>query len=97
MKTARLALIGTMVLFTTAASAQQDMTGTVTMVARPDHSVAIQRTQEGTIGSSAPTIDVLTVPDTISLDPVHVGDKVTYGVTEKDGVKSVTKLDKAKP
>ena len=40
---------------------------------------------------------LLKVPDNISLDPVHVGDKVTYGVTEQGGVKSVTKIEKAKP
>jgi hypothetical protein len=97
MKTARLALIGTAVLVTTVASAQQEMTGTVTMVARPDHSVAIQRAQEGTVGASTGTIDVLRVPETISLDPVHVGDTVTYGVTEQGGVKTVTKIEKAKP
>ena len=66
------------------------------MVARPDRSVAIQRTQEGTVGASSGAIDVLKVPDNISLDPVHVGDKVTYGVTEQGGVKSVTKIEKAK-
>jgi hypothetical protein len=97
MKTVRLALIGAAMLAATAASAQQEMTGTVTMVARPDHSVAIQRTQEGTVGSGTGAIDVLKVPDSISLDTVHVGDKVSYGVTEQGGVKSVTKIEKAKP
>jgi len=95
MKTATFVLIGAAVLLGGAASAQE-MTGTVTMVARPDHSVAIQRTQEGTVGASSGAIDVLKVPDNISLDPVHVGDKVTYGVTEQGGVKSVTKIEKAK-
>lgn len=97
MKTARLALIGAAVLVATTASAQQEMTGMVTMVARPDHSVAIQRTQNGTVGSSTGAIDVLKVPDNVSLDSVHVGDNVTYGVTETGGVKSVTKLEKMKP
>jgi hypothetical protein len=96
MKIARLALIGAAVLVATAASAQQEMTGMVTMVARPDQSIAIQRTQAGTVGSSTGAIEVLKVPDNISLDPVHVGDTVTYGVTEKGGVKTLTKLDKQK-
>jgi hypothetical protein len=97
MKTARFALIGAAALVATAASAQQEMTGIVTMVARPDHSIAIQRVQEGTVGASGGAVDVLKVPDNISLDPVHVGDKVTYGVTEQGGVKLVTKIEKAKP
>jgi hypothetical protein len=66
----------------------------LTMIDRVDHNVAIQRMQNGTVGASTGAIDVLKVPQNVSLEPVHVGDKVTYGVTETGGVKSVTKLEK---
>jgi len=96
MKTARFVLIGAAALFTTAASAQE-LTGMLTMIDRIDHNVAIQRMQNGTVGASAGAVDVFKVPDSVSLEPVHVGDKVTYSVTQTGGVKSVTKLEKAKP
>jgi len=93
MKTAKYALIGAVVLTTGAASAQE-LTGMLTMIYRVDHNVAIQRMPSGTVGASAGAIDVLKVPQHVSLEPVHVGDKVTYSVTETGGVKSVTKLEK---
>jgi hypothetical protein len=96
MKIAKFVLIGTTIVMASAASAQE-LTGMLTMIDRVDHNVAIQRTQNGTVGASTGAIDVLKVPTNVSLEPVHVGDNVTYGVTETGGVKSVTKLEKMKP
>ena len=95
MKTALFAPIGA-VVFASAAFAQQNLTGTLTMIDRPDRSVVIQRTQDGTVGTSGGVNDTLKVPAELSLDSVHVGDTVNYTVTEKGGVKTVTKLEKQK-
>jgi hypothetical protein len=76
--------------------AQQNLTGTLTLIDRPDRNVIIERTQDGTVGTNGGVKDVLKVPSEMSLDNVHVGDKVAYTATEKGGVKTVTKLEKQK-
>ncbi len=97
MKIAKFVSIGAVVLSASAAFAQQNLTGTLTMIDRPDRNVVIQRAQDGTVGTSGRPNDVLKVPQNVSLDDVHVGDKVTYTATETGGVKTVTKLEKQKP
>lgn len=74
--------------------AQENLTGLLTMIDRVDHNVAIQRTQDGTVGTSVSATDVLKVPSNMSLDNVHVGDKVTYSATGTGGSKAITKLEK---
>jgi Cu/Ag efflux protein CusF len=95
MKTAIFASIGVM-LSASAAFAQQSLTGTLTLIDRPDRNVVIQRTQDGTVGTNGGVKETLKVPPEMSLDSVHVGDQVAYTVTEKGGVKTVTKLEKQK-
>jgi Cu/Ag efflux protein CusF len=95
MKTAIFASIG-VVLSASAAFAQQSLTGTLTLIDRPDRNVIIQRTQDGTVGTNGGVKETLKVPPEMSLDNVHVGDKVAYTVTDKGGVKTVTKLEKQK-
>ena len=94
MKIATLVSIGAAVLSTSAAFAQQDLTGLLTMIDRVDHNVAIQRTQDGTVGTSGSATDVFKVPSEVSLDNVHVGDKVTYSAASAGGSKTITKLEK---
>jgi Copper binding periplasmic protein CusF len=96
MKTARFIAIGAVALSAGAALAQQNLTGTLTLIDRPDRNVVIQRTPDGTVGTNGGVKDVLKVPPEMSLDSVHVGDKVAYTATEKGGVKIVTKLEKQK-
>ena len=96
MKTAIFVSIGAVVLSASAACAQQSLTGTLTLIDRPDRNVVIERTQDGTVGTNGGSKDVLKVPPEMSLDSVHVGDKVSYTATEKGGVKTVTKLEKQK-
>ncbi len=95
MKTSVFVSIG-VVLSVSAAFAQQKLTGTLTMIDRPDRNVVIQRAQNGTVGTNGGEKDLLKVPPEMSLDGVHVGDKVAYTVTEAGGVKTVTKLEKQK-
>lgn len=94
MKIATAVLIGAAVLAASAASAQQDLTGMLTIIDRIDRNVVIQRTQDGTVGANAAAADVLKVPQSLSLDNVHVGDKVSYAVTDTGGTKTITKLEK---
>ncbi len=99
MKIATSVLIGATVLSASTAFAQEklaqeNLTGLLTMIDRVDHNVAIQRTQNGTVGTSGSTTDVLKVPSDVSLDNVHVGDKVTYSATGAGGSKAITKLEK---
>ena len=96
MKTAIFVSIGAVALSASAAFAQQSLTGTLTLIDRPDRNVVIQRTQDGTVGTNSGVKDTLKVPPEMSLDNVHVGDKVAYTATEKGGVKTVTKLEKQK-
>jgi hypothetical protein len=94
MKTTRFVLIGAAVVSASAVFAQQNQTGVLTMIDRPDRNVVIERQQNGTVGNSAGAKDLLKVPPNLSLDNVHVGDKVSYAVTESGGLKTVTKLEK---
>jgi hypothetical protein len=94
MKIATSVLIGATVLSASTAFAQENLTGLLTMIDRVDHNVAIQRTQNGTVGTSGSATDVLKVPSNMSLDNVHVGDKVTYSATGAAGSKTITKLEK---
>ena len=96
MKTAFFVSIGAVVLSASAAFAQQSLTGTLILIERPDRNVVIQRTQDGTVGTNGGEKDTLKVPPDMSLDNVHVGDKVAYTVTEQGGVKTVTKLERQK-
>ena len=96
MKTAIFVSIGAVVLSTSAAFAQQTLSGTLILIERPDRNVVIQRTQDGTVGTNSGEKDTLKVPPDMSLDNVHVGDKVAYTVTEQGGVKTVTKLERQK-
>ena len=96
MKTAIFVSIGAVVLSASAAFAQQSLSGTLILIERPDRNVVIQRTQDGTVGTNSGEKDTLKVPPDMSLDNVHVGDKVAYTVTEQGGVKTVTKLERQK-
>jgi hypothetical protein len=95
MKTARFVLLGAAMLAAGAAFAQQqNQTGMLTMIDRIDHNVAIQRQPNGTTGSSGGAIDVFKVPQNLSLENVHVGDKVMFSASDSGGVKTITKLEK---
>jgi hypothetical protein len=80
---------------------QQGSAGTITGINRLTGTVAIAPTQSGTVGSNAPTsapapAEEFKVKDGALLDAVHAGDRVTYGVTDAGGVKTITKLDRQK-
>jgi Cu/Ag efflux protein CusF len=93
-KNAKGILAGTAALIiSSAALAQPAPTGTITKVDRINGTVAIQQTQSGTTGANTGAEEFKTQKD-ISLDTLHAGDKVTFSVTETDGIKTITKLQK---
>ena len=100
MKTAKIILASAMALgiCMPAAMAQQAIEGTVTKINRLNGTIAIQQTQSGTIGASAPAAaEEFKVQDGSLLEPVHAGDQVTYTAAESGGVKTITKLQRQKP
>ena len=97
MKIAKVILAGTAALTVigSAALAQQPLTGTITKLNRINGTIAIQPTQSGTVGAnSGGAGEEYKVQEGLSLDTVHAGDKVTFSTTEKDGAKTITKLQK---
>jgi hypothetical protein len=72
--------------------AQQALTGTVTKIDRINRTIAIQQTQSGTVGANTGgTAQEFKAQDSLSLDTLHAGDKVTISATETGGIK-ITKL-----
>lgn len=82
-------------LITTAALAQQSMSGMVTKIDRLSGTISIQQTQSGTVGAAGGAIQEYKVPKGQSLEELHAGDKVTFTTTDGDG-KTINKLDKQK-
>ena len=93
MKIAKIILAGAaLTIISSAALAQQTLTGTVTKVDRINGSVAIKQTQSGTVGANTGgAAQEFKAQDSLSLDTLHAGDKVTFSATETGGIK-ITKL-----
>jgi hypothetical protein len=90
MKIAKIILAGTaaLTIISSAAFAQQTLTGTVTQVDRINRAVAIKQTQSGTTGANnGGASEEYKAQDSLSLD-----DKVTFSATETGGIKTITKL-----
>jgi Cu/Ag efflux protein CusF len=97
MKLAKIILAGTaaLTIISSAASAQQALTGMVTKVDRINRTVAIQQTQSGTTGANtAGAAEDFKAQDSLSLDTLHAGDKVTFSAVETGGTKTITQLQK---
>ena len=94
MKISRIILAGTAVaIISSAALAQEALTGTVTQVDRIHRTVAIRQSQAGTVGANTGgAVDEFKVQDGLSLDALHAGDKVTFSASQAGGVKTITKF-----
>ncbi len=94
MKITEIVLAGTAALtISSAALAQQALTGTITKIDRINGTVEIQQTQSGTTGAnSGGTTQEYKTQRGLSLDKLHAGDKVTFFATEIGGIKTITKL-----
>jgi|SRR5712672_2321568 len=95
MKIAKIIFVGTaaLVIISSAAWAEQALTGTVTKVDRINRTVAIQKS--GAIGTNTGgAAEEFKAQQDLSLDTVHAGDKVTFSAAETSGIKTITKLQK---
>jgi Cu/Ag efflux protein CusF len=81
------------VILSTAALAQQTLTGTVTRVDEQKGTIAIQQTQGGTVGGSG-AAQQFKAQDGLLFNALQPGDKVTFTVSEVNGTKTITKLSK---
>ncbi len=96
MKIAKIILAGTaaLTIISSAALAQQALTGTVTKIDWINRTIAIQQTQSGTIGANTGgAAREFKAQDSLSLDTLHAGDKVAFSATETGGI-NITKLQK---
>jgi Cu/Ag efflux protein CusF len=101
MKTATILFAGAAALaISSAALAQQALTGTVTKVDRVNATVTIQQTQKGSVGassagaSSGGATEEFKVEGGLLFDSLHAGDKVSFSATGTGGVKTITKIQK---
>jgi len=83
-----------------AASAQTPMTGTVTRIDRIDGTIAIQLqrapAQSGTVGANTggPAEEVKTRVQGNLLNILHAGDRVKFSLTEADGTRTITNVER---
>jgi Cu/Ag efflux protein CusF len=91
-----LASCAALALISSAGLAQEATTGTgmVTIVDRISGTVTIRPAQGGTVGASTGGAATEFKLKGVSLDDVHAGDMVKYSVTETDGAKTITKIEK---
>jgi Cu/Ag efflux protein CusF len=97
MEIAKIIVAGTaaLTIISSAALAQQALTGTVTKVDRIHGTMAIQQTQSGTTGANTSgAAEEFKAQNGLSLDALHAGDKVTFSATETGGIKTITTLQK---
>lgn len=95
MKIANIVLVTVLTIISSAALAQQALTGMITKIDRINGTIAIQQEQSGTVGANTGgAAEEFKAQDRSSLNTVHVGDKVTYSTTETGGMKTITKLQK---
>jgi hypothetical protein len=87
-----LAGTATLAIISSAALAQEALTGTITKLDRINGTVAIRQTQSGTTGANTGGGEEFKTQKGLSLDTLHAGDKVTYSATESGGIKTITKL-----
>ena len=95
MKRTKLVLAGavTLILTSSGALAQDDLSGQVTQVNRLNNTVAIRPIQNGTVGANtAGSEQQFKVKDGVSLEDLHAGNHITYSVTETGGTKTLTKF-----
>jgi Cu/Ag efflux protein CusF len=97
MNKAKILLAGSAALIavSSAALAQQALTGTVTKIDRISGTVAIRQTQSGTVGASSGSAaeESFKVQGALP-DTLHAGDRVAFTVSETGGAKTITKLER---
>ena len=95
MKMAKLILAGSVLAaLSSAALAQQALTGTVTTIDRIHGTIAIQQTQDGTVGANTGgATEQFKVQESL-LSTLHAGDKGTFSLNDSGGTKTITNFEK---
>ena len=68
------------------AASAEPLTGRVMGINRLTNMIAIQQTQDGTVGANGGGTEEFHAQDGVSLENVHVEDRVTYSVSKTGGV-----------
>jgi Cu/Ag efflux protein CusF len=77
------------------ALAQQTLTGSITKIDEANGKITIQPAQGGTVGANTGSVaEDFRVQDGLIFNAVQPGDKVSFTVVDKDGVKTITELRK---
>lgn len=87
---AALALIGS------AAFAQESKTGMVTRIDRLNNTIAIQQSQDGTVGASGSSLVKQYKVKGSSLEALHAGDQVSFSASQSGGFETITSIEKKK-
>ena len=80
-------------LMSSAALAQQTLTGTVIKVDEQKGTIAVSQMQSGTVGSTGEAQD-FKLQDGLLFNALRPGDKISFTVSDVNGTKTITKLNK---
>jgi Cu/Ag efflux protein CusF len=84
-------------MIASSALAQEARNGMVTRIDRISGTIAVQQTPDGTVGANTgAATEQFKTQSGLSLEALHVGDRITYSVAEAGGVKTITKFEKKK-
>jgi Cu/Ag efflux protein CusF len=84
-----------LVIVSSAALAQQALTGMITGINRLNNTIAIRQTQNGTVGANTGgAAEEFKVQGGVSLEDLHAGDKVSFSATGTGETKTITKIQK---
>jgi Cu/Ag efflux protein CusF len=87
--------VAALTLISSAALAQQALTGTITGINRLNDTIAIKQTQSGTVGANTGgAAEEFKVQKGQSLEDLHAGDRVSFSVTGTGDTKTITKLQR---
>jgi len=100
MKSSRAIMLGmaAAAIFSLSALAQESRFGTISRVDPAKGTIAVAEAQAGTTGSSSSSTmsgaQEYKLQDPLLFNAIKNGDRISFSVEEKDGVKTITKLQK---
>ncbi len=97
MTTSRAIILGVAAstMFSLGALAQESRQGTISRIDPEKGTIAVSETQTGTTGSSAMSSpQEYKLQDALLVNAIKDGDRISFTMEEKNGVKTITKLQK---
>ena len=97
MKSSRAIILGmaAAAMFSLGAIAQETRQGTISRIDPAKGTIAVAETQAGTTGSSTMSgAQEYRLLDPLVFNAIKDGDRISFTVEDKDGVKTITKLQK---